>query len=161
VELAELHYGNRLRKDGIPVLVHGRRVVEILQEFAGVTDDNVLAVALLHDVLEDTGATKEELEAALGPRITGMIELLTEDHSLAKPERKAKLLKGFPSLPDEAKLVKLADRLDNIRGSWIRTSDIQERYIKECTEMLKAAKGLCPELESALLKELTHLQEND
>lgn len=157
LEFAICHYSERLRKDGAPMLLHVLRVVEILRRQANVADDHILAGALLHDILEETHAKREDIDQAVGSEVTELVALLTEDKRLPKNERKEKMLKAFRSFPDEAKLIKLADRLDNLRSSWIRASEIKERYIRECRTMLKYARGICPPIEQALASAVKEL----
>ncbi len=138
MEFAIAHYGSKLRKDNrTPILLHGLRVVEILRRLGNVSDDVTLAAGLLHDILEDTEVKAKELEVVMGPEVCDIVISLTEDRSLPKDERKAKMMIDFASLPKKAKLIKLADRIDNLRGSWIKKSGIASRYARECRTMLE------------------------
>src|SRR5262245_62669800 len=78
------------RKDAeaSPYINHPIALAEVLAGEGSVTDVEVLAAALLHDTIEDTDTTAEELEAQFGPRITGMVVEVTDDESLPKAEKK-------------------------------------------------------------------------
>jgi (p)ppGpp synthase/HD superfamily hydrolase len=151
ISFAIRHYGSDTRKDGnTPYLLHAFRVVETLRKLAKVQDPIVLAAALLHDVLEDTPVKRDELERSLGRRVADLVASLTEDKRLPKAERKATMLSQFETLPSDAKLIKLADRLDNARSPWLRNSSIRNRYARETSIILHKAIGICPPLESQL-----------
>ena len=81
----------------------------------GVTDFEVLCAALLHDTVEDTATTHEELVEAFGPRIARIVAEVTDDKRLPKEERKRLQVEHAPKLSHEARLVKLADKLCNLR----------------------------------------------
>ena len=75
----------------------------------------MLCAALLHDTVEDTATTHEELVDAFGSRIARIVAEVTDDKSLAKEERKRLQVEHAPALSHEAKLVKLADKICNLR----------------------------------------------
>jgi guanosine-3',5'-bis(diphosphate) 3'-pyrophosphohydrolase len=77
--------------------------------------DPVLAAALLHDTIEDTDTTAEELISKFGPEIAGIVLEVTDDKALPKQERKRLQIEHAGTLSDKAKLVKLADKICNIR----------------------------------------------
>ncbi|MCA9694515.1 MAG: HD domain-containing protein [Nannocystaceae bacterium] len=79
--------------------------------------DDVVAAGALHDVLEDTSTTYEELAAEFGARIAELVRLVSEeDKSLPWEERKRQYLARFPTKPWEAQAITLADKLDNFRS---------------------------------------------
>ena len=77
-------------------------------------DPEVLAAAILHDTLEDTQTTPEELEAAFGRRVRKIVEEVTDDKSLPKAERKRLQVEHARTLSAEAALVKLGDKISNV-----------------------------------------------
>ncbi|MFZ0891729.1 MAG: HD domain-containing protein [Thermoplasmata archaeon] len=119
---AKAHEGQS-RKDGrTPYIVHPVAVMRVLSSELGVTDPDLLCVALLHDVLEDTPRTSPQLRLLFGDRVTRWIEELTipeKFHGPTVPDSdKTELLVGAVShMSWEAVLVKLADRTDNLRDS--------------------------------------------
>ena len=80
-----------------------------------VDDSVVICAALLHDTIEDTETTPEELRAAFGDEIAGIVREVTDDKLLSKQDRKRLQIEHAGSLSDKAKLVKLADKISNLR----------------------------------------------
>lgn len=74
-----------------------------------------LQAALLHDTVEDTDTTPAELEAKFGATVARIVREVTDDRSLPKQERKRQQVEHAPHCSREAKLVKLADKLYNLR----------------------------------------------
>ena len=118
---ARKHTGQKRKgKDEEPYINHPLEVANLLVSVGGVDDIEVLAAGLLHDTIEDTGTTKEEIESKFGARTADMVVELTDDKSLPKAERKRLQIEHAPHLSNGAKLVKLADKISNI-------TDILER----------------------------------
>lgn len=82
---------------------------------AGIKDQNVLMAALLHDTIEDTQTTADEIESNFGQIIKGIVVECTDDKSLPKLERKQLQIENARTMSFEAKLVRLADKLNNLR----------------------------------------------
>lgn len=74
-----------------------------------------LQAALLHDTVEDTDTSPAELEAKFGPVVARIVQEVTDDKSLPKQERKRQQVEHAPHCSRQAKLVKLADKLYNLR----------------------------------------------
>ncbi|XP_069899402.1 guanosine-3',5'-bis(diphosphate) 3'-pyrophosphohydrolase MESH1 isoform X2 [Dipodomys merriami] len=113
---ARKHRGQR-RKDpeGTPYINHPIGVARILALEAGVTDTAVLQAALLHDTVEDTDTTPEELELRFGAQVRRLVEEVTDDKALPKAERKRLQVERAPHGSPGARLLKLADKLHNLR----------------------------------------------
>ena len=105
------------RKDpeASPYINHPIALADVLVNEGGVTDIEVLCAALLHDTVEDTATTPQELAQAFGTRVAGIVAEVTDDTRLPKAERKRLQIEHAPHLSPEAKLVKLADKLCNLR----------------------------------------------
>jgi guanosine-3',5'-bis(diphosphate) 3'-pyrophosphohydrolase len=105
------------RKDAeaSPYINHPIALADALVNEGGVTDVEVLCAALLHDTVEDTDTTPAELAAAFGPRIAQIVAEVTDDTKLPKEERKRLQIEHAPHISREAKLVKLADKVCNLR----------------------------------------------
>jgi len=105
------------RKDAeaSPYINHPIALADALVNEGGITDVEVLCAALLHDTVEDTATTHEELLDAFGSRIARIVAEVTDDKRLAKAERKRLQIEHAPHISREAKLVKLADKLCNLR----------------------------------------------
>ncbi len=105
------------RKDAgaSPYINHPIALADVLVNEAGVTDVEVLCAALLHDTVEDTDTTHDELVGAFGERIASIVAEVTDDQALPKAERKRLQVAHAPGLSAQAKLVKLADKICNLR----------------------------------------------
>ncbi|AOL24498.1 guanosine-3',5'-bis(diphosphate) 3'-pyrophosphohydrolase [Erythrobacter litoralis] len=104
------------RKDAgaTPYINHPLDVARILAE-AGVADIEVLMAAILHDTIEDTDTTADELAERFGERVCGLVLEVTDDKSLPKLERKRLQVAKAESKSDDAKMIKLADKTGNLR----------------------------------------------
>ena len=105
------------RKDveSSPYINHPIALANILCNEGHVTDTNVICAALLHDTVEDTDTTPEELEREFGGVIRGIVMDITDDKTLEKAERKQRQIEHAAHISDQAKLVKLADKISNLR----------------------------------------------
>jgi len=113
---AEQHRNQRRKgEDGTPYINHPIEVAETLARIGGISDTDILVAAILHDTIEDTGATGEQIEKMFGARVRGFVEEVTDNKSLPKKERKQKQVEHAPHLSDEAKQIKLADKSSNVR----------------------------------------------
>lgn len=112
---ARLHDGQVRKGDGLPYIVHPVSVALILMEHTN--DEEVLIAGILHDTIEDTGYTKEQMEEEFGTRVTQLVLDVTE---LPKPlswqERKDAYLEHLEGASHEAKLICAADKLHNLQS---------------------------------------------
>jgi guanosine-3',5'-bis(diphosphate) 3'-pyrophosphohydrolase len=99
-----------------PYINHPIEVAELLARVGGVTDIVTLQAAILHDTLEDTQTTPEELEATFGLEVRQVVEEITDNTQLPKAERKRLEIAHAPHLSVRAKLAKLADKISNVRS---------------------------------------------
>src|SRR5688572_6464599 len=111
---AEKHRNQR-RKDeeASPYINHPIQVAHILVQ-ADVEDPEVLAAALLHDSIEDTNTSFEELEIVFGYEIANIVAECTDDKRLSKLERKQAQIDHAAKISRKARLVKLADKIANV-----------------------------------------------
>ena len=108
------HKGQTRKGEGNPpYIVHPIRVMCSIIK-SGVTDVSALAAAVLHDTVEDTDTTLEQLTERFGPRIAGIVAEVTDDKTLAKALIKQTQLANSLTMSDEAKMIKLADKGDNL-----------------------------------------------
>lgn len=82
---------------------------------AGITELNVLMAAILHDTVEDTDTTFDEIELHFGKPVRDIVAEVTDDKTKPKQERKRLQIEHASTSSREAKLVKLADKLYNLR----------------------------------------------
>jgi len=144
------------RKDAeaSPYINHPIALADVLVNEGGVTDYEVLCAALLHDTVEDTATTHEELVDPFGSRIARMVAEVTDDKQLPKQERKRLQIEHAPHLSGGAKLVKLADKICNLRdvaehppAKW----DLARRreYFEWAKRVVDGLRGIHPRLEAA------------
>ncbi len=118
---AERHRSQRRKGfDASPYINHPIEVANILATVAGVTEVTTLMAAVLHDTLEDTGTKPEELEALFGREVRRLVEEVTDEKALPKAERKRLQVEHAPRLSDPAKLIKLGDKICNVRDVTVR-----------------------------------------
>jgi GTP diphosphokinase / guanosine-3',5'-bis(diphosphate) 3'-diphosphatase len=113
---AEKHRHQR-RKDpeASPYINHPIALCNVLLHEGGVADTAVLCAALLHDTLEDTKTTAAELKAGFGGEIERIVREVSDNKRLKKRKRKELQMKHAHMLSTKAKLVKLADKICNLR----------------------------------------------
>ncbi len=105
----------RKGKGATPYIHHPIEVAAILSEVGDIADLDVLQAALLHDTIEDTCTTAEELESLFGARVCGIVLEVSDDKNIEKSERKALQIQHAPHLSMEAQSIKLADKTCNVR----------------------------------------------
>ncbi len=98
-----------------PYINHPIAVTAVLAVEAGVVDEVLLIAALLHDTVEDTNTTWAELEELFGIPVASLVKEVTDDKSLPKSRRKELQIENAPALSREAKQLKVADKISNIR----------------------------------------------
>jgi len=144
------------RKDraASPYINHPIALANVLAREGRVGDIDVLCAALLHDTVEDTATTPKELRRAFGPKITRIVAEVTDDKSLSKTKRKALQVRHARHISAEAKLVKLADKICNIRdvarrppATWDRAR--QREYFDWARRVIDRVRGTNPRLEAA------------
>ncbi len=113
---AEKHK-NQSRKNagGTPYINHPLAVAELLAREGRIDDITVLVAAVLHDTIEDTETTGDELNNLFGSDVAGVVAEVTDDKSRPKAERKRLQVEHAGGLSTRAKLVKLADKICNVR----------------------------------------------
>jgi GTP pyrophosphokinase len=117
VTFALRFHGEQKRPTGAPYVEHLLEALEVLVRGAGVTDRDVLCAAVLHDVVEDTPCTIAGVRAAFGDRVAELVGWVTKPEAgdADKKAVKEAYLKGLAEAPEDAILVKLADRVSNVQ----------------------------------------------
>lgn len=105
----------RKGNDGAPYINHPLEVANLLANVGKVEDYDVLIAAILHDTVEDTETTTEEIGKLFGENVAKMVAEVTDDKALPKAERKQKQIEHAPHLSFGAKQIKLGDKISNIR----------------------------------------------
>ncbi len=118
VEFAVRYHGDQTRPTGAPYAEHLLEALEVLVRGAGVTDPDILQAAVLHDVVEDTPCTIADVRREFGDRVAEMVGWVTKPEPAEGVDRtavKAAYLTRLQDAPDDAVLVKLADRVSNVQ----------------------------------------------
>jgi (p)ppGpp synthase/HD superfamily hydrolase len=163
-ELAESVHASQMRDEGTPYILHPLRVAIALVDELGVTSPTLISAALLHDVIEDSPdfyahgpVTREEVAASFGQEVAEIVWLLIKFEDVTLPDYVAAIESAAST---GAPLVKLCDRLDNLRflthspktgkiQNYIRTTEIfylpmarrTNRYLyRELTRLLEEAR---------------------
>ena len=152
---ADKHRRQR-RKDpeASPYINHPISLARVLSVEGRVRDVKVLAAAVLHDTLEDTETTYEELHERFGQTIAGVVREVTDDKTLSAPERKRLQIEHAGQLSRRARLVKLADKTCNLRDLITnppREWGLQRRrdYFDWAKKVVDRIRGTDKKLESA------------
>lgn len=165
---AEMHRGQD--RDGdhpLPYLTHPLEVLVNLRYTSDCTDEDLLVVAALHDLIEETEATPASIETRFGLRVRVLVEELTREEpsaerisGLSKDEvwrlRADMLLTEIGIMSSDAQRVKLADRLSNLReAKRTKSAPKLERYVKQTTRILEIIpRSVSPGLWDAIQAEL-------
>ncbi len=118
LHFAATKHRDQRRKDveASPYINHPIEVAELLAREGGVTDPVILQGAILHDTIEDTRTTREELEEAFGSEVRSVVEEVSDDKRLPKDERKRLQIAHASHLSERARQIKIADKISNVRG---------------------------------------------
>lgn len=116
-QFAAHKHKNQRRKDAAasPYINHPLALASTLQEEGGVENPIILAAALLHDTIEDTETDYEELRGQFGDEVAEIVAEVTDAKWLKKPSRKRLQISKAARASSGAKLVKLADKISNLR----------------------------------------------
>lgn len=97
-----------------PYINHPIEVAKLISEIGGISDIDILVAAILHDTIEDTDTTEEEISKMFGAEAASLVKEVTDDKSLSKTDRKKLQVEHAPHLSRGAKIIKLADKISNI-----------------------------------------------
>ena len=159
---AEKHqYQRRAGYDALPYINHLIKVSHLLIQ-AGEMDPDLLCAAILHDVLEDTDATFEELSTLFGEKVAHIVQELTDDMSLPYATRKQLQLYRITSLSPMAQKIRIADKACNIQDifhyplDW--TPDKKRAYLENSIAIIDQIRDEYPALISFFDQEVQKAQ---
>ena len=117
-ELAARRHNGMARKGrgDEPYINHLAEVANLLALATDGADAELVAAGWLHDTVEDTATTREELVEKFGARVASLVVEVTDDMSLEKPVRRRKQIEDAPHKSAGAKLIKIADKISNVRA---------------------------------------------
>lgn len=142
----------RKDSDASPYINHPIQLAKVLWEEGGVRDPEVIAAALLHDTLEDTETTWQELRGEFGEEIADVVLEVTDTKWIKKEVRKRLQVARARYSSEKARLVKLADKICNLRdvaahppAGW--SLERRRQYFDWAKEVVDKLRGTHPELE--------------
>ncbi len=155
LRFASEKHNDQRRKDAkaSPYINHPIQVAEILWRVGDVRDTTLLVASLLHDTIEDTGTTPEEIKNNFGEDVLALVQEVTDDKSLPKAIRKQLQVEHAPHETRNAKLLKLADKISNLQDivtsppkdwSWER----RQEYLLWTERVVAGLRGVNPKLET-------------
>jgi guanosine-3',5'-bis(diphosphate) 3'-pyrophosphohydrolase len=114
---AQKHSRQRRKNvDASPYINHPIEVAEHLSRVGCIDDEEILIAALLHDTIEDTKTTQEEIIAEFGDRVASLVLECTDDKNLEKLERKRLQVVNAGHKSPDAKMIKISDKTCNLRS---------------------------------------------
>jgi (p)ppGpp synthase/HD superfamily hydrolase len=154
LKFAAAKHSRQRRKDlaATPYINHPIDVADVLSRIGGITDLPTLQAAILHDTIEDTETSPQELEDHFGQEVRLLVQEVTDDKSLPKQERKRLQVEHAPNLSTRAKLIKLGDKICNVReitptepAEWPLQRKLE--YFDWAEKVVAGCRGSNPELE--------------
>ena len=152
---ARRHVGQRRKGAAAePYINHLSEVAGLLAEASRGRDAVLIAAGFLHDVIEDTPTTPEEVVALFGPEVAAVVLEVTDDKTLAKAERKRLQVETAGSKSRRARLLKIADKTSNLRALAASTPAGWDRarladYVDWAEQVVARCRGLDESLERA------------
>lgn len=114
---AERHATQRRKgRAGEPYINHLIEVAELIADSNDAVDPNLIMAGFLHDIIEDTSVTAQELEERFGEDVAGLVLEVTDDKLLPKEKRKALQVETAPHKSARGQVLKLADKISNVRS---------------------------------------------
>jgi len=148
-------HANQRRKGAAqePYINHLAEVADLVARASGGEDTELVVAALLHDVLEDTQVLAAEVAERFGDRVLELVSANSDDMSLPKDERRRQRIAAMAHKSPEAKLIKMADVISNVRAiahsppaGWSAAHRLG--YAQDCRNLLDAARGTSALLEA-------------
>jgi len=143
------------RKDpeASPYINHPIELAHVLCNEAGINDTETLCAAILHDTLEDTATSADELSGRFGALICSIVQEVSDDKTLPSKTRKRLQVEHAACSSDQAKLVKLADKICNLRDiassppvGWSLAR--RQEYFEWAREVIDPMRGIHADLEA-------------
>ncbi len=140
IEFAKKKHAGQTRKfTNEPYIEHPLRVAEILKNYN--VENDLLIVACLHDTIEDTDATYDEIKEQFGKKIADFVKELTKDQNeIDKIGKTEHLIKKINLMSKNALTVKLADRLDNVNGLPKTDQEFIKKYATQTKKIINNLK---------------------
>jgi guanosine-3',5'-bis(diphosphate) 3'-pyrophosphohydrolase len=154
-ELAARRHSGQQRKghEGEPYINHLAEVASLLAAVTDGEDAELVAAGWLHDTIEDTDTSRDELAERFGTRVAGLVEEVTDDMTLAKSERRRRQVIDAPKKSPGAKLIKIADKISNVRARIFFEPDIEQQdeladYLDWAVQVVNSCRGVNAKLDA-------------
>jgi len=150
---AEKHTGHfRKGSRREPYINHPIEVANLIANVGLIDDEDIIAAALLHDTVEDCEVLPDEIAEKFGETVCGYVMEVTDDKSLPKHERKLLQIEHAPHLSYGAKVIKLADKISNVRDviaspaeGWDKTR--RKEYVQWAVNVAEGLRGASDQLD--------------
>lgn len=153
-EFAARRHGGMQRKGrgSEPYINHLAEVANLLSLATAGGDAELVAAGWLHDTIEDTGTTQDELAQRFGPHVANLVAEVTDDMRLSRSQRRAKQIADAPGKSAGARLIKIADKISNIRARIVPDPDREQRddladYLGFAEKVAGGCRGVNPVLD--------------
>jgi len=172
INIAATHHDGQERKgNGLPYIVHPFAVALILMEYTD--DQDVIIAGFLHDTVEDTEYSAEELEKDFNPRIRELVMYVTEENKEDPwQKRKDDYLSNLKQAPSESKLICAADKIHNLRSmveafkkfgpkaeeKFNAPKDKKKWFYEECAKIIEADEKIPRKIVEELYSALAELE---
>lgn len=130
-----------------PYLNHLVEVAALIAEATEGRDTNLVVAAILHDTIEDTDTSHDELEGLFSKDVADLVSEVTDNKALSKQTRKDLQVQKTPGKSDRAKMIKIADKTSNLRsilnsppGNWDERR--KETYLEWARQVVGGARGV-------------------
>ena len=162
---ADRHRDQRRKgPDATPYINHPLAVAALLANDGGITDLELLIAAVLHDTVEDTNTSCDEITELFGNAIGDLVAEVTDDKSLPKERRKQLQVENASHKSDRAKQLKIADKICNLRDidaaspkDWDR--DRKTQYLDWALRVIEGCRGINPALDQLFDQEISHARD--
>jgi (p)ppGpp synthase/HD superfamily hydrolase len=155
-ELAARRHNGMARKGrgNEPYINHLAEVANLLALATDGADAELVAAGWLHDTIEDTETSREELIEKFSERVASLVVEVTDDMSLDKPVRRQKQIEDAPHKSPGAKLIKIADKISNVRARIFPDASREQReeladYIAWAEKVVAGCRGVSATLDHA------------
>ena len=146
-----------------PYINHLAEVAELVADATGGTDAALVAAAVLHDVVEDTRTTAEEVRDQFGEDVMALVLEVTDDKALPKAERKRRQVVDAPHKSPRAKVIKLADKISNVSALLVSPPadwplERKREYLGWARAVVAGLRSASPRLEAEFDNAATRLE---
>ena len=140
-----------------PYVNHLAEVAHFLAVATSGADAELVAAGWLHDTIEDTETTREELADEFGTRVADIVAEVTDDMSLPKDKRRQKQIEDAPHKSPDAKLIKIADKISNVSARVLLHPSKAERddladYVAWAEKVVAGCRGVNAMLDQTFYK---------